>query len=671
MTIQVLSEKHVAARAIARQLGVTEGTVRYHLGRARQSAVDGRKGKRFVAAEFVDAIDAWLAESGRDDRPVNARDLYEHLARVRGYRHSYKSVLRYLRRRFGYPRIRTYRRVETPPGAQSQTDWGEFPKIDLGYGPQRVHAFVMALSFSRRPAIVWSLREDQVSWLACHNRAFERLGGIAAVNRIDNLRTAIAQGAGAWGTIHPTYRSYARSVGFHIDACLPRCPEDKGKVENKVGNVRRRLRLCGQRFGALEFLQAQTDEDLAGWDRRRLCPATGDSVEVSWQAEQPLLRPLPPVLPLAFDVAVTRPVHKDCTIGFEGRVYSVPFLLCGHSVEVHGCAEVVQVLYHGKVVAECDPQRETAARLASLMVGAELRELQLPPPVGEEADVRLSIRNLSMPRPTPFAVELDDVSLDVRAGEILGVAGIAGNGQDEIFAALSGERLAARADAVMIDSRPCGHRGVTSRRKMGAAFVPEERLGRGAVPSMSLAQNTLLTRREPVGRLGHVSTAKAAALARRLIERFGVRAAGPQAAARSLSGGNLQKFIMGREIDAAPKALIVAQPTWGVDVGAAAQIRAELLALRDAGCALLGYTREELLMTPVSSIHPSEMTELNELLERVLRYGRASTIKLTCRTKQGTFLPTEISLHALELEGQTRVLGLVQDRSEHRQAVAR
>ena len=195
MTIQVLSEKHVAARAIARQLGVTEGTVRYHLGRARQSAVDGRKGKRFVAAEFVDAIDAWLAESGRDDRPVNARDLYEHLARVRGYRHSYKSVLRYLRRRFGYPRIRTYRRVETPPGAQSQTDWGEFPKIDLGYGPQRVHAFVMALSFSRRPAIVWSLREDQVSWLACHNRAFERLGGIAAVNRIDNLRTAIAQQA--------------------------------------------------------------------------------------------------------------------------------------------------------------------------------------------------------------------------------------------------------------------------------------------------------------------------------------------------------------------------------------------------------------------------------------------------------------------------------------------
>jgi PAS domain S-box-containing protein len=92
-----------------------------------------------------------------------------------------------------------------------------------------------------------------------------------------------------------------------------------------------------------------------------------------------------------------------------------------------------------------------------------------------------------------------------------------------------------------------------------------------------------------------------------------------------------------------------------------------ILAANDAGCELLGYTREELLATPISRIHPSELPELGELLERVLRDGRASTIKLTCRTKQGIFLPTEISLHKLELDGQTRILGLVQDRSEHRQ----
>lgn len=92
-----------------------------------------------------------------------------------------------------------------------------------------------------------------------------------------------------------------------------------------------------------------------------------------------------------------------------------------------------------------------------------------------------------------------------------------------------------------------------------------------------------------------------------------------------------------------------------------------ILAANDAGCELLGYTREELLATPISRIHPSELRELGDLLERVVRDGRASTIKLTCRTKQGTFLPTEMSLHKLELEGETRILGLVQDRSEHRQ----
>jgi PAS domain S-box-containing protein len=92
-----------------------------------------------------------------------------------------------------------------------------------------------------------------------------------------------------------------------------------------------------------------------------------------------------------------------------------------------------------------------------------------------------------------------------------------------------------------------------------------------------------------------------------------------------------------------------------------------ILAANDAGCAMLGYTRAELLETPISQIHPSELPELSELLERVLRHGRASTITLTCRTKTGTFLPTEISAHALEIGGRTRILGLVQDRSEHRQ----
>jgi simple sugar transport system ATP-binding protein len=143
-------------------------------------------------------------------------------------------------------------------------------------------------------------------------------------------------------------------------------------------------------------------------------------------------------------------------------------------------------------------------------------------------------------------------------------------------------------------------------------FVPEERLGRGAVPSLSLSQNLLLTRSEAVGAGGWIRTGTLVEQARGIIERFKVKAAGPQAPAQSLSGGNLQKFIVGREISAQPQLLIVSQPTWGVDVGAAAQIRGEILALRDAGCAVL--------------VVSEELEELFELSDRmhVIAKGRLS-----------------------------------------------
>jgi simple sugar transport system ATP-binding protein len=132
------------------------------------------------------------------------------------------------------------------------------------------------------------------------------------------------------------------------------------------------------------------------------------------------------------------------------------------------------------------------------------------------------------------------------------------------------------------------------------------------VPSLSLAQNTLLTRTQTVGPGGWLKLRETRALATSLIERFNVRAGGPDAVARSLSGGNLQKFLVGREIDAKPKVLVVAQPTWGVDVGAAAQIRAELLRLRDEGCALL--------------VVSEELDELFEISDRlvVIARGRVS-----------------------------------------------
>jgi transposase len=382
VTIYVLSEKRVAARAIARELGAAESTVRYHLARKRANAVDGRRDKPFEAAKYERAIDAFVEERARSDRPINAAELYEHLVCVMGYPHSYRSVLRYVRRRFGAPKIRTYRRVEMVAGAQAQTDWGEFVELDIGDGAQRLHGFVMALAHSRMLALVWSQREDQVSWLACHNRAFERLGGIAAVNRIDNVKTAIAKGAGAWGTIHPTYRAYARSVGFHIDACAARAPEQKGKVEAKVRLCRRIVAPLGKRFDGLEDLQAKTDERVARWSERTICPATGKSVRESWQAEIARLRPLP-LLPEPFDVAVMRPVHKDCMVHFEQRQYAVPFEHVGRHVEVRGCAGKVQIFAGERLVREYP--RNTAERLLidpSCYEGESTERVLAPPPLG-------------------------------------------------------------------------------------------------------------------------------------------------------------------------------------------------------------------------------------------------------------------------------------------------
>lgn len=246
-----------------------------------------------------------------------------------------------------------------------------------------LHAFVMVLSHSRKPAIVWSRREDELSWLWCHNESFRRLGGIPAVNRIDNLKTGIIQGSGAWGVIHPTYRAYARAVGFHIDACEARQAQAKGKVEAKVRLSRLLLAPSDRSWASLEELQQATDERVERWARRALCPVTGQPVQASWEAEVERLAPLP-LLPEPFDVVVTRTVQRDCTVRFEDRAYTVPFAYAGQSVEVRGCAGKVQILAEGRVVQEYP--RATAERILidpSCYEGKGTPEVAAPPPLGK------------------------------------------------------------------------------------------------------------------------------------------------------------------------------------------------------------------------------------------------------------------------------------------------
>ena len=364
VTLRVLKDKKQSNRQIARNLQVSEGTVRYHL--SRQGQPDGRQHKPHKAEAVAEAIAFWLRtqtpQEGQPDqppRPANVRGLFEWLQREHHYQGSYKSVLRFVRARYPKPRLRPFRRVETPPAAQAQVDGGESSDLDVGAGPQKLYAFVMVLSHSRKQVVVFCPRMDQLSWHSAHNEAFRRLGGIPAVLRIDNLKTGIVQGAGPWGEVNEAYRAYARAVGFHIDACLPRSPEHKGKVESKVRFVKRRLRLSGT-FNGLAELQQQAYEQLLAADAQRLCPVSGQSVQQTFEAEQRLLRPLPN-LPEPFDLAVTRTVQRDCTVHFEGRVYSVPFLLAGLAVEVRGCAGLVQVWHNGQIQAA--HPRQTQERL--------------------------------------------------------------------------------------------------------------------------------------------------------------------------------------------------------------------------------------------------------------------------------------------------------------------
>jgi len=258
--------------------------------------------------------------------------------------------------------------------------------------------------------------------------------------------------------------------------------------------------------------------------------------------------------------------------------------------EIRALCHHCTVLRGGKVTGEVDPAKESNASLSRLMIGAE------PPPLRHESRTPgatvLAVQQLSLAKQEPFGMDLHGINLEVRAGEIVGMAGVSGNGQQELMAALSGEDPRAAPACIRMDGKDMAQASPVARRAMGLHFVPEERLGRGAVPTLSLAQNTLLTRTETVGRLGWIRTGQVQRLAEGLIARFNVKAGGADAAAKSLSGGNLQKFIVGREIAAKPKLLIVSQPTWGVDVGAAAQIRGELLKLRDGGCALLVVSEE-------------------------------------------------------------------------------
>ncbi|MCV6585560.1 MAG: ABC transporter ATP-binding protein [Marinibacterium sp.] len=274
------------------------------------------------------------------------------------------------------------------------------------------------------------------------------------------------------------------------------------------------------------------------------------------------------------------------------RSEGTSILYISHKLEeIRTLCDHATILRLGKVVGECVPRDTTAREMAEMMVGTALKT---PERAGRDlGEVTLDISGLSVPAPSDFGTALKNLHLRVRAGEILGIGGVAGNGQDELLSVLSGE-VTVEADAITLRGQPIGRLGPNARRDLGVLAAPEERLGHAAAPDMSLTENALLTGavRRGLAKSGLINWAATRSFAQEIIAAFDVRTPGPGNAARSLSGGNLQKFVVGREILQEPDVLVINQPTWGVDAAAAAAIRQALLDLAAQGAAIICISQD-------------------------------------------------------------------------------
>lgn len=311
------------------------------------------------------------------------------------------------------------------------------------------------------------------------------------------------------------------------------------------------------------------------------------------------------------------------------RDNNVAILYISHKLEeIRELCDTATILRAGKVTGAVNPNEKTAKELATLMIGHDVPGVSgiNQQPISEKPLLKLS--SVSMVNSDPFGTSLSNINLNVHGGEIVGIAGVSGNGQQELSRIISGEMLVEHfaPELISMMGQPVAHMGAAARRRLGFSFVPEERLGRGAVPPMPLSKNALLTAFDKgLLKRGFLSNKAIESYTAKCIEDFDVRCGGPNATASSLSGGNLQRYIVGRELMLAPKLLFVSQPTWGVDIGAATAIRQKLLDLREAGIAIL--------------IISEELEELFEITDRLYVISGGA---LSPSLKTSTLTPNDI-----------------------------
>jgi general nucleoside transport system ATP-binding protein len=258
--------------------------------------------------------------------------------------------------------------------------------------------------------------------------------------------------------------------------------------------------------------------------------------------------------------------------------------------EVLAISDDVTVMRDGKVVGNLKTADTNEKELARLIVGRDVL-LRVEKTDAEPSEAVLSIENISVRGKHGEA--LNAVSLNVRAGEIVGVAGIEGNGQTELIEAIAG-LIPVQSGSIKLSGREISRLSVRKRTELGIAHIPEDRHRRGLLLDSDLEENAILGvhYRAPVSSGVFLNSSFIEKRTREIIENFDVRPPNPELAAKSLSGGNQQKLIIGREFGLNPKLLLVSQPTRGVDIGAIEFIHRKLIALRDAGSAILLVSAE-------------------------------------------------------------------------------
>ena len=271
--------------------------------------------------------------------------------------------------------------------------------------------------------------------------------------------------------------------------------------------------------------------------------------------------------------------------------------------EVRQICSQASILRGGQLVQNCNPQDHDKQKLAEMMIGKKL--IQLARSNITTGQNIFSINNLNRKSEDMFGVDLHDISLAIKGGSIVGIAGVAGNGQDELMQLLIGE-VEAPTDTLVFKGEDIGQLNSHQRRQLSIFFIPEERLGHGAVPDMGLNENMLLSRpqQSEMTSYGVINWHNVEKLTQQVIDDFKVQTQSSKMQAKSLSGGNLQKFMVGRELIQNPELLIVSQPTWGVDAGSENNIHQSLIALADQGSAILIISQDlDEILTLCEQIH--------------------------------------------------------------------